>query len=108
MFVCLAENWIIKLFKLIKENNLELRILSIRLLIEILYDNSLMQNNFCKKFNFSAVGNIICLNWLPKNFKGIIEIDDVFLGDIKLCYNQRNKNNKTFEYIYNKTNRINN
>lgn len=60
----------------------------------MLYNNASLQNAFCEKFNFNPVGNLICLNWLPKNFKGVIQIDDNFLKDIKQCGNQKGKNKK--------------
>jgi hypothetical protein len=44
-------------------------------MIEILYNNEILQNIFCEKFNFNPIGNAICLNWFPKILKENVNID---------------------------------
>jgi hypothetical protein len=44
-------------------------------MIEILYNNEILQNIFCEKFNFNPIGNAICLNWFPKILKEHVNID---------------------------------
>jgi hypothetical protein len=54
-----------------------------KVLIDLLYNNEVLQNIFCEKFNFNPIGNIICLNWLPKYLKENIRIDEKVLNEIK-------------------------
>jgi hypothetical protein len=44
-------------------------------LIELIYNNEVLQNIFCEKFNFNPIGNVICLNWFPKTLKEHLTLD---------------------------------
>jgi len=59
-----------------KENNPEIRKGSVKLLNEVLFNNEVLQNIFCEKFGFNPIGNIICLNWMPKYLKEHIQINE--------------------------------
>jgi hypothetical protein len=67
----------------IKDNNLEVRKAACKVLLELLNGNEVLQNIFCEKFNFNPIGNIICINWLPKYMKENIKIDEKVINDIK-------------------------
>lgn len=54
-------------------------------------NNSANQISFCEKFNFTPVGKVICLNWLPKNLKAVIPINESTLKDINICLNMKFK-----------------
>ncbi len=52
-------------------------------MIELLYNNEVLQNIFCEKFNFNPIGNVICFNWLPKTLKENVKIDEKMIFEIK-------------------------
>jgi hypothetical protein len=83
IYVFLSDKGITKLLTSLKENNIEIRRTTCKVLLEMLYNNELLQNIFCEKFNFNPIGNVICLNWLPKYLKENIKIDDKVINEIK-------------------------
>jgi hypothetical protein len=83
VYVYLSDKGIIKLMTALKDNHLEIRKLSCKVLLEMLYNNELLQNIFCEKFNFNPIGNVICLNWLPRYLKENLKFDEKVLNEIK-------------------------
>ena len=67
----------------LKDNNFEIRKYSSKALLELLNANEVLQNIFCEKFGFNPIGNVICLNWLPKYLKENLKIDEKVLSEIK-------------------------
>ena len=59
--------------------------------MELLYNNEVLQNIFCEKFNFNPIGNVICLNWLPKDLKDNLKIDLRVMMEIKSSINAKEK-----------------
>lgn len=92
IFVNLEEKGLFKVFKNIKHIEYEVRISSLKLLIEILNSNEILQNIFCEKFNFNPIGNVICINWFPKILKNNVLIDNKLINEIK-CNTNININN---------------
>lgn len=80
-----------KLLACLKDRKLEIRKLSLRILLDLLYNNDVLQNIFCEKFNFNPVGNVICLNWMPKLLKENLRLDAKFLKNIKQSTNIHSK-----------------
>lgn len=87
LFINLSDKGLNKLLNALRENNEDLRKASCKVLLELLYNNEVLQNIFCEKFNFNPIGNIICINWLPKYLKENIKIDEKVLMEIKNSYN---------------------
>lgn len=83
LFIHLSDKGLNKLITAFKDNNVEVRKNSCKVLIELLYNNEVLQNIFCEKFNFNPVGNVICINWLPKYLKENIKIDEKVINEIK-------------------------
>jgi hypothetical protein len=88
VFINLSDKGLNKLLSLMKDSNLEIRKLSFKVLIEILFNNEVLQNIFCEKYGFNPIGNTICLNWLPRYIKENIKIDEKLLYEIKNVGNQ--------------------
>lgn len=87
IFISLSDRGFNKLLFCLREKNKEIRLVSFRIFIDLLYNNDVLQNIFCEKFNFNPVGNVICLNWIPKLLKNNIKIDEIILKDIKCSTN---------------------
>ena len=68
---------------MIKIDNIELRKLSFQCLQNILYKNEILMNIYCEKYGFNPVGNVICINWLPKIFEEKISLSLEILQDIQ-------------------------
>lgn len=66
-----------------KHKNETIRKMSFLFLIDLLYNNEVLQNIFCEKYNFNPIGNVICLNWLPPVFKEKITIDTNLIIELK-------------------------
>jgi hypothetical protein len=77
-----------------KDNNEDLRKLSCKILLEILNNNEVLQNIFCEKFNFNPIGNVICINWLPRQLKENIKIDERVITEIKNSFYPGGKTTK--------------
>jgi hypothetical protein len=88
IFIFLTDKGLNKLLQSLKDNNIDVRKLSMKIIIEILYNNEVLQNIFCEKFNFNPIGNTICLNWLPKNIKDNIRINEKFINELKNSFIQ--------------------
>ena len=97
IFIQLSEKGLNKLLNVMRENNLELRKLSAKVIIELINNNEILQNIFCEKFNFNPIGSVICINWIPKCFKECVPIDEVIMIDIKNSFNN-NRVNKYWMY----------
>ena len=92
LFLSISDKGIMKLLNLIKDENLELRKLSVKVIIELLDNNETLQNILCEKFKFNPVGNVVCLNWYPKELRDVQKIDEKVLRDIKnSTYNNTRK-----------------
>jgi hypothetical protein len=65
----------------------EVRKTSCKVIIELLNNNEVLQNIFCEKFGFNPIGNVICLNWLPRTLKENIKIDERVITEIKISIN---------------------
>lgn len=72
-----------KLISSLKNSNQEIRKYSLKLLINLLDSNEVLQNLFCEKFNFNQVGSVICLNWIPMAIRDNCEIDGTFIQNLK-------------------------
>lgn len=83
VFINLTDKGLLKLFSMIKDHSEEIRKLACRVLIELLYNNEVLQNIFCEKFNFNPIGNVICINWLPKYLKENLTIDEKIINELK-------------------------
>ena len=82
IFINLSDKGLSKLMFLMKCESigmiidlLDIRKMSVKLLIEMMFNNEVLQNIFCEKFNFNPIGNIICLNWFPKVLKENLTLD---------------------------------
>lgn len=95
------ERGINKLYNLLKGDNIDVRIISAKIFIELLNNNETLQHLFCEKFNFNPFGNVICLNWLPRNFKNNVLIDETILEDIIICSMIKRKNAKFWMWPFN-------
>ena len=83
IFVFLSDKGLEKLTDMIKMDNIELRKLSFQCLQNILYKNEILMNIYCEKYGFNPVGNVICINWLPKIFEEKISLSLEILQDIQ-------------------------
>ena len=83
IFINLSDKGLSKLMLLMKSESIgkndndqiDVRKMSVKLLLELIYNNEVLQNIFCEKFNFNPIGSIICLNWFPKVIKENITLD---------------------------------
>ena len=66
-----------------KHTNENIRKLSFITIINLLYNNEVLQNIFCEKFNFNPIGTVICINWLPSIFKEKVNIDTELILELK-------------------------
>lgn len=66
-----------------KDKNETIRKMSFLVLINLLYNNEVLQNIFCEKYNFNPIGNVICINWLPSIFKEKITLDSNLILELK-------------------------
>ena len=94
IFVFLSDKGLEKLTEMIKMDNIEISKLSFQCLLNILYNNEILVNIYCEKYGFNPVGNVICINWLPKIFEEKISLSLEILQDIQDSaenYNQKTK-----------------
>ena len=66
-----------------KDKNETIRKMAFLVLINLLYNNEVLQNIFCEKYNFNPIGNVICINWLPSIFKEKITLDSNLILELK-------------------------
>jgi len=83
IFVFLSDKGLEKLTEMIKTDNEEISKLSFLCLVNILYKNEVLVNIYCEKYGFNPVGNVICINWLPKIFEDKISLSLELLQDIQ-------------------------
>ena len=83
IFVFLSDKGLEKLTEMIKMDNVEISKLSFLCLVNILYKNEVLVNIYCEKYGFNPVGNVICINWLPKEFEEKISLSLEILQDIQ-------------------------
>ena len=83
IFVFLSDKGLEKLTEMIKMDNTEISKLSFLCLVNILYKNEVLVNIYCEKYGFNPVGNVICINWLPKVFEDKISLSLEILQDIQ-------------------------
>ena len=79
----------------------KIRKLSVQFLINLLNNNSNLQNHFCELFNFTPITNVICINFLPKIFKEKIILNEDILYEIRKSQNIINPNLKYWMWPYN-------
>ena len=101
MFIQLSEKGLNKLLNGMKDLNSDVRKLSAKVMIDLIYNNEILQNIFCEKFNFNPIGSVICINWIPKYFKESVTLDESIMIDIKNSFNNT-KVNKYWMYPENK------
>jgi len=95
IFLNLTDRGLNQLLTLMRNKNENLRKLSFIVLILILYNNEVLQNIFCEKYNFNPIGNVICLNWLPSIFKEKVNLDENLINELKKNANLGNSNSNT-------------
>lgn len=92
LFIHLSDKGLNKLLNSVKDSSLDIRTSSLKVILELLNNNEVLQNIFCEKFNFNPIGNVICLNWLPKYLKENIKIDEKIIMEIRNTANNLNTN----------------
>lgn len=97
LFIQLSEKGLNKLLNGMKDQNTDVRKLSAKVMIDLIFNNEILQNIFCEKFNFNPIGSVICINWIPKVFKETINIDESIMIDIKNSFNSP-KLNRYWQY----------
>ena len=108
IFVFLSDKGLEKLTDMIKSDNSEISKLSFQCLVNILYKNEILVNIYCEKYGFNPVGNVICINWLPKIFEDKIPLSLELLQDIQDSAENYKQNTKYWKWPnnekYNDTN----
>jgi len=100
IFIQLSEKGLSKLLNGLRDVNSDIRKISAKVIIELVSGNEILQNIFCEKFNFNPIGNVICINWLPKILKESIKINEHVMVDIKNSFNT-NKVNRYWMWPFN-------
>jgi len=98
IFVFLSDKGLEKLTEMIKMDNEEISKLSFLCLINILYKNDILVNIYCEKYGFNPVGNVICINWLPKIFEEKISLSLELLQDIQDSAENYKQNTKYWKW----------
>ena len=98
VFVFLSDKGLEKLTEMIKMDNEEISKLSFLCLINILYKNDILVNIYCEKYGFNPVGNVICINWLPKIFEEKISLSMELLQDIQDSAENYKQNTKYWKW----------
>ena len=98
IFVFLSDKGIEKLTDMIKMDNLEISKLAFLCLMNILYKNDVLLNIYCEKYGFNPVGNVICINWLPKVFEEKITLSLEILKDIQDSAENYKQNTKYWKW----------
>lgn len=95
IFINLSDKGLNKILLGIKDEIYEIRILSFKLLLDLLNNNEVLQNIFCEKFNFNPIGPVICINWFPKCLRDNIKFNEKIINEIKgSIYTINDKRNK--------------
>ena len=98
IFVFLSDKGLEKLTEMIKMDNIEISKLSFLCLINILHKNEILVNIYCEKYGFNPVGNVICINWLPKIFEEKISLSLELLQDIQDSAENYKQNTKYWKW----------
>ena len=98
IFVFLSDKGLEKLTDMIKMDNKEISKLSFQCLQNILYKNEILINIYCEKYGFNPVGNVICINWLPKIFEEKISLSLEILQDIQDSAENYKQNTKYWKW----------
>ena len=98
IFVFLSDKGLEKLTDMIKSDNSEISKLSFQCLVNILYKNEILVNIYCEKHGFNPVGNVICINWLPKIFEEKIPLSLELLQDIQDSAENYKQNTKYWKW----------
>ncbi len=98
IFVFLSDKGLEKLTDMIKMDNIEISKLSFLCLVNILYKNEVLVNIYCEKYGFNPVGNVICINWLPKIFEDRISLSLEILQDIQDSAENYKQNTKYWKW----------
>ena len=98
IFVFLSDKGLEKLTDMIKSDNTEISKLSFQCLVNILYKNEILVNIYCEKYGFNPVGNVICINWLPKIFEDKIPLSLELLQDIQDSAENYKQNTKYWKW----------
>lgn len=98
IFVFLSEKGLEKITEMIKMDNIEISKLSFLCLVNILYKNEVLVNIYCEKYGFNPVGNVICINWLPKVFEDKISLSLEVLQDIQDSAENYKQNTKYWKW----------
>ena len=98
IFVFLSDKGLEKLTEMIKIDNVEISKLSFLCLVNILYKNEVLVNIYCEKYGFNPVGNVICINWLPKVFEDKISLSLEILQDIQDSAENFKQNTKYWKW----------
>ena len=98
IFVFLSDKGLEKLTEMIKMDNVEISKLSFLCLVNILYKNEVLVNIYCEKYGFNPVGNVICINWLPKVFEDKISLSLEVLQDIQDSADNYKQNTKYWKW----------
>ena len=98
IFVFLSDKGLEKLTEMIKMDNIEISKLSFQCLVNILYNNEILVNIYCEKYGFNPVGNVICINWLPKVFEEKISLSLEMLKDIQDSAENYKQNTKYWKW----------
>ena len=69
VFITLGEKGHSKLLLCLKSDEKAVRLAALSFFVDLFSNNEVLQTIFCEKFNFSPVGNVICLNWFPEGLK---------------------------------------
>ena len=98
IFVFLSDKGLEKLTEMIKIDTVEISKLSFLCLVNILYKNEVLVNIYCEKYGFNPVGNVICINWLPKVFEDKISLSLEILQDIQDSAENFKQNTKYWKW----------
>ena len=98
IFVFLSDKGLEKLTDMIKSDNSDISKLSFQCLVNILYKNEILVNIYCEKYGFNPVGNVICINWLPKIFEDKIPLSLELLQDIQDSAENYKQNTKYWKW----------
>lgn len=98
IFVYLSDKGLEKLTEMIKVENNEISKLSFLCLVNLLYKNEVLVNIYCEKYGFNPVGNVICINWLPKFFEEKIQLSLELLQNIQESSENYKQNTKYWKW----------
>ena len=98
IFVFLSDKGLEKLTDMIRMDDIEISKLSFLCLLNLLYKNEVLINIYCEKYGFNPVGNVICINWLPKIFEEKISLSLEVLQDIQESAENYKQNTKYWKW----------